>query len=226
MDWNQPEETNLKRASLREEVMTHVRDGIFSGHYKPGEKIDQDQIAKTLGLSRLPVREALIALEGASLVEIIPRHGAFVARLSQEDIVDHYRIYAVVSGMAAERAAQNMASELFAEVRVNIAAMQNPSPTADVGQLNYEFHRLVNRAGASGRLLALVRGLSGGTFGEFFSRDHPWTKISASQHAEIQDAIEVRDSDGAREAMEKHIIDGGAHAVELLESRGLWGPST
>ena len=78
------------RPTLKDEAAQYVRDRILTGVRKPGMKIDQDAVADDLGARRLPVREALIALEAEGLVETIARRGLYVAALSPSDIRDHY----------------------------------------------------------------------------------------------------------------------------------------
>ena len=66
---------SLRRPNLKQEAAQHVRDMIFSASVRPRERLDQDKIAEQLGISRLPVREALITLEAEGLVENIARRG-------------------------------------------------------------------------------------------------------------------------------------------------------
>ena len=68
-------------------------------------------------MSRLPVREALIELAQESLIDAVPRRGAFVARLERADIVDHYRIFGLIAGLAGSRAATSLSDEQLAHLR-------------------------------------------------------------------------------------------------------------
>ena len=80
-----------RRRNLAEDVSDHIRDGILTGRLRPGTRIDQDAIAQEFGVSRLPVREALIAWDQERLVRTIARRGAYVQRLERDDIADHYQ---------------------------------------------------------------------------------------------------------------------------------------
>ena len=75
---------------LKQRAAQEIRRRIFAGEMRPGSKVDQDAIAADLGISKLPVREALIALDGEGIIQVAPRRGAFVAELSREDVRDHY----------------------------------------------------------------------------------------------------------------------------------------
>ena len=94
----------MRRGNLADEVADHIRDSILTGRLRPGTRIDQDAIAKDMGVSRLPVREALISLDQEGLVRTLPRRGAYVERVQREDIADHYQLFGTVAGLAAARA--------------------------------------------------------------------------------------------------------------------------
>lgn len=78
---------------------------IIEGVYKPGERLIEQRIAEELAVSRTPVREALLRLEGAGLVVNARHKGAIVRTLSREDIADMYELRAVLESLAAKRAA-------------------------------------------------------------------------------------------------------------------------
>jgi len=93
----------LRSENLREEIVRHLRSEIFAGVRRPGVKIDTDEIAASLGVSRNPVREALIALEREGLVEWRSRLGTFVSEMSEEDVRDHFEITGLIKGITTRR---------------------------------------------------------------------------------------------------------------------------
>src|SRR3989442_12482928 len=78
----------VNHPSLKDAAAAYLREQILTGQLTPGTKIDQDEISEALGMSRLPVREALIELAQESLIDAVPRRGAFGARLDPADIID------------------------------------------------------------------------------------------------------------------------------------------
>jgi DNA-binding GntR family transcriptional regulator len=213
----------VRRTSLKDAVGLYIRDLIFNGDLVPGERIDQDAVAETLGVSKLPVREALIQLESAALVDVVPRRGAFVAHITKDDLIDHYRIYASISMIAAERAAEKLDLAGFENLRRNVEQMRNASTGSDREKLNHEFHRIINKAGGSRRLLVLLRGLETMMFAEFYRDDNDgWSDTAVEQHAEILAELERGNASGVAEHMRLHIISGGDHAIAILEQRGFW----
>ncbi|MFZ9017431.1 MAG: GntR family transcriptional regulator, partial [Ilumatobacteraceae bacterium] len=93
-----------RRGGLADEVAAYVRGLILTGSLKPGTKIDQDAICEALGVSRSPVREAIVILGQEGLLDVTPRRGASVAQLTPDDIVDHYALVGAVAGRAAAMA--------------------------------------------------------------------------------------------------------------------------
>ena len=140
-----------RRGVLGEEVVDYVRELILTGTIRSGEKIDQQAVSEALGVSRSPIREALVVLGREGLVELTPRRGAAVADLSPEDIVDHYALFGVVAGRAAALAA--------AAAWIGGLISQWPA-----GRISDHFDRRVVIAamGAIASLAALVLGLMPG----------------------------------------------------------------
>ena len=92
--------STVQRGSMSVEVADHIRSMIFDGRLRAGQRVPQDAIAAELGVSRLPVREALITLEADGLVAAEPHRGVFVVPIRAEDIEDHYRLYGMAQGLA------------------------------------------------------------------------------------------------------------------------------
>lgn len=210
------------RPNLSEEAAGYLRDQIFSGTLKPGDKIDQDVVAQALNFSRLPVREAVITLHAEGLVENIPRRGAFVAPLTPHDVMDHYTIYGVLSGLAAERAVDALTEDDLATLADLNSKIDQSGDPSEQDELNYRFHQIINRAGSTRRLGAVLRLLSNNMPSRFFEFTANWKKQAVVEHEEILDALRARNADAARQAVAGHLRSGGAQAVEMLRSLGVW----
>lgn len=210
------------RMNLKDMVADEIRDLIFSGDLRPGSKIDQDEIAEREGVSKLPVREALISLESEGLVENIPRRGAFVAPLSRTDIRDHFNVFGMVSGLAAGRAADELTDEdikVLEDLCAHIEESQNPE---EQGRLNTEFHAIINRAGGSRRLLSVIGLLGQSIPTGFFEFASGWAESAHEEHRAIVEALKARDSAAARREVEQHLRDSAELVVSALEERDFW----
>lgn len=212
----------MGRPNLKETVATHLRSLIFSGELRPGGKIDQDQLAADLGVSKLPVREALITLESEALIENVPRRGAFVARLSETDVRDHYIVFGMASGLAAERAATRLTDAELDRLAQVAAAMEQSTSPEEQEELNFTFHRIINVRGGSRRLRSVLRLLGKSIPTRFFVSQPGWADIAHGDHRAILEALQARDPALARAAAERHLRDSADHAVRILAERGFW----
>ena len=210
------------RTNLKDVVADHIRNLIFSGQLRPGQKVDQDEIAEVLGVSKLPVREALILLENEALVRGVPRRGVFVAPLTPDDVRDHYEIYGMVEGIAARRAAANLSDAELEKLADITSQMHKDDLPERQEKLNYEFHRAINIAGGTPKLLTVLHLLSKTMPARFFEIAGGWSEIAGEQHRQIEAALRVRDGFGAEKAMAQHILSGGEYAVEMLRESGFW----
>jgi DNA-binding GntR family transcriptional regulator len=212
----------ISHPSLKDAAAAYLREQILTGKLKPGTKIDQDEISEALGMSRLPVREALIELAQESLVDAVPRRGAFVARLERADIIDHYRIFGLIAGLAGSRAASALTEAQLVELRrVNDAFVAATDPE-DKAYWNHEFHKMINRAGGSRRLASVLGLLSRSLPVRYFEFVPHWADISAGHHERILVALEAHDAHEAQRLLEQHVAESGDLAVEILQEMGYW----
>jgi DNA-binding GntR family transcriptional regulator len=149
----------LRRVPTSEQVSEHVRRLIFDGQLRPGDRIPQDAIAAELGVSRIPVREALIEMARDGLVVNEPHIGAFVGDFDEEVIRDHFDIVAMLQAMAAERFAAKPDPDVMNELRAIADGLPSLTDADAVHEQAVEFQRIVNRGGGSSRQRAVLRAL-------------------------------------------------------------------
>jgi DNA-binding GntR family transcriptional regulator len=206
-----------RRRNLAEDVADHIRDAVLTGRLRPGQRIDQDALAAELGVSRLPVREALIALAQEGLIDTLPRRGSYVQRLEPDDITDHYEIFGRVSGIAAARAAAKLTPDQLTALRAAHDQLADSPDAAQQERLNFEFHRIINAVGGSRRLTSVLRLLSRSLPMHYYEFVPGWSAIAQTQHADILWALENGDAPAAQQAMQRHLADSAIHAIEVLQ---------
>ena len=103
----------LVRTPSGEHIASHIRRLIFEGELRPGTRVPQDTIASDLGVSRIPVREALIVLEREGWVTNEMHRGAFINALDEQSVHDHYELFGLIFGFAAKRALAARAADLL-----------------------------------------------------------------------------------------------------------------
>lgn len=107
---------NFQYRSLKDCVMDYLRQEMESGNLKPGDRINEKEICQKLGVSRTPIREALIQLEREGFVEISPRKSIRVKKLTLEEIEDIYQIIGALESEAAEIACDRLTPEDIAKM--------------------------------------------------------------------------------------------------------------
>ena len=211
----------LPRRSVSVEVAEHLRSLIFNGTLKAGQRVPQDAIGAELGVSRLPVREALITLEADGLVASEPHRGTFVVPIRSEDIEDHYRIYGMAQGLAARGAARRITEPVLARLDELHEQMSTNKDVDLVHDLNWEFHSLINRTGASRRTLSVLRQLSHNLPREVYSLPAAASPQANRGHARIIAALRAGDADAADLANREHVGQEGDQVVAALKRSGV-----
>jgi len=129
----------VERKSLSGQVAEALREMIFAGEFAQGEQLRQDEMAKRLGVSRIPVREAFHQLEAEGLVVNVPYKGAVVTKLSEEEITEQYDIRAVLEVDLLRRGIANIDEKAVKQARAALKKMQNASAKR-WGDLNWQLH--------------------------------------------------------------------------------------
>jgi DNA-binding GntR family transcriptional regulator len=148
--------------TMQEIVTGTIHDAILSGRYPPGHRLIAEEVAQELGVSRMPVREALHRLEVAGLVTMVPHRGAVVSELSEQEIVEIYHIRAVLDGLAARLATPHVTAADHQQLTVLLDQMEAAVKAKNMDRLlvvNRKFHQVIWKAAGAPRLLALLENL-------------------------------------------------------------------
>lgn len=212
------------RQNLKQEAAKYIRDLIFSGEVRPGQRLDQDALADALGVSRLPIREALITLEAEGMVQNVARRGSFVAKLEPEDILDHFEMYGVLSGIAAARVASKPNAELVRQLAEISSAMRSTQDPSEHDRLNFSFHQAINKAGGSRRLISVLRILSDNMPSHFFESNTEWEfrERAFAEHDAIVEAMAAGEARKVSALVAEHFHHTGEQAVRMLTAAGFW----
>jgi DNA-binding GntR family transcriptional regulator len=213
--------STVQRGNMSVEVADHIRSMIFDGRLRAGQRVPQDAIAAELGVSRLPVREALITLEADGLVAAEPHRGVFVVPIRAEDIEDHYRLYGMAQGLAAAGAVRRITAPVLARLDELVAGMADGGDPDLMHDLNWEFHSLVNRTGASSRTLSVLRHLSHALPREVYSLPDPASPEANRGHARIVAALRAGDAAAVDVANREHMRREGDQVVAALKRAGV-----
>lgn len=193
----------INKLSAKDQVVIELRKAIFNGQLKAGEEITQTKIADMLGVSRMPVREAIQELVNEGLININENRRINIVELTIEDISDHYEIRALLEGLAAQKASlnsdyykllQNKHNELKCAKKENYVT------------LNREFHDLIWKAADSPRLYNLIVSLRNGLYLQSPDLVKLQKEKSIKEHEMILYAIINQNKEAAFDNMKNHIL--------------------
>ena len=221
--------------TLKQHAYNFIQERLLSGAVLPGSRLSDDSIAKEIGVSRSPVREAISQLANEGLVELNPRKGAFVCTPSREQMRQAYEARLALEGFVAGRAAEvatdrnvddleKINDRLLATAK---ACQQRPSKTADKKLIerfmraDLEFHEKILSIVGNQKINEMVQKckLLTSVFGQI-SMEHDLGLIARTyrQHSLILRAIRRRDPQLAIKAMNEHIEKSAKVVIENFKS--------
>lgn len=215
---------------LRSLVSEQIRNAILQGKYKPGAWLRQQHLAEELGVSQMPVREALKELTAEGLIEHIPYRGARVIKISKDDVIDLYAYRAFLESRAAGEAAKRIiAAELatLRQIHEQIAAHQSPDHINVYRQLNRQFHELIYKASQRSLLIRTLDQIWS-TFPNMLWSNFAQTAVSPlpsrdatdlQEHAAILNALASHNAEDAAHWMHQHITLAGEELVAVLQPK-------
>jgi DNA-binding GntR family transcriptional regulator len=215
--------------TLATTVADHIREEIFRGRLLPGAPLHEVEISKTLHISRGTVREALRSLQEGSLVEIVPRQGAFVTRLGPRRAKEIYTLRALLEPYAVRLAMERGAyrpgdlDELDALVRRLGALEQNDQRDVfEIVLADMEFHRVMCARSGHGALIDVLQDLQVQTrlFILHTMLYHSDIEKDEHTHRAILDAIRSGIPARAEEMVRTHITNAGSFLVARIETPG------
>ncbi|KEA61980.1 Propionate catabolism operon transcriptional regulator [Marinobacterium lacunae] len=220
-------EIDQESRTLADRVCKQIVTAIVKGDLLPGQKISEPELARTYGISRGPLREAIRRLEGWRLVERKPHIGARVVKLSAEELIEIYRVREALEGMACRLAAEHMTQEeidslksLLDNHELSIEQREGRSYFQKEGDLDFHYRvvqgsknaKLQEMLGAD--LYHLVR-----MYRYQFSVSSSRPKRALKEHRQIIDAIEARDAELAEMLMRRHISAARQNIEEKLNAK-------
>lgn len=216
----------LARETLGERVTAELRALLVAGRLAPGEKLSLRRVAEALGVSMMPVREAVSRLAADKALEVLPGRAVRVPVLTLEQFRELTRLRLVVEGFAAEEAARVASDEQIAAVAAHEAifaeaANADPPRSADGVAANRDLHFAIYEAANMPALVEMIERLwlKAGPILNIDMRHEPMRLKGGNAvqaHAALLDALRRRDPQAARAALESDIGAAAAH----IESTG------
>ena len=200
-------------AALREQAYVEIKRRIIGCEFRPGEPLNEAQVAGLLGLGRTPVHQALHRLEVEGLVSILPRKGILVTPLSLNEVLDMIEVRATNEVLCATLACERGHDSDFKAMRDIVDRSPELIAKRDIpalASLDLKFHTAMSAASRNRVLAELLRGLHEKQARFWF------LSLSDPQHLEIVDALERRDVPAVREAIREHIDEFRKNIIRTL----------
>jgi DNA-binding GntR family transcriptional regulator len=205
-----------------------IRSAILEGELAPGERLKEKDLARRLGISSTPVREALQALDGEGLIELVPNRGAVVRRYTIDDLEELYRLRALLEGYAARRAAGSITAEQLEDLSASCLRFGRLRADGDLRDLvkeNLRFHSTILEAAGGSYLTELVhRVLRIPLVYQVYVWYSPEQKaVSEDYHRQLARLLEERDAVRAESVMQEHVLRARDVLIAELRAReGEW----
>jgi DNA-binding GntR family transcriptional regulator len=211
----------LRNQPLSQQVADAIRRMILIGTLTPGEELRLDDLAESLEVSTMPVREAMLRLSHDGLVEAHPNRSFRVARFNRDNVDDIHRTHAFLAGELAARAAVRAQPSLAVELQA-IEDRWGAAEESALDELNRRFHGRINGAAQAHTLLLLLRTATRFIPQEFYPMIPEWREVARRGHADVVRAIVSRDDAAARAAAREHVMDVGHLLMAHFSDRGYW----
>lgn len=228
----------LTRKRATDEVYENLRDAILNRMFKPGERLQVDEIAERLGVSLTPVRHAIQQLATEGLIEIKPRSGTFVATLSLEEIEATFDVRIALECLAAEKVLERVKPADLQRLEELLEVLRRPVGNEDAlrkhEKANSELHLLLIEAAGNRRLTEIYKGLNAHlTIARIHAAERNGNpnprqaqeiakRFAAEQdeHEEIVAALRARDLPRMQAAVRKHIGRAKESLMNAWKSQG------
>lgn len=187
--------------TVEEMTQSFIRQAILQGIFRPGERLNQDLIAQALGVSRMPVRSSLRALESEGLVLVLPHRGATVSVLRPREIAEIYELRILIEGHLVERAVSRLSDEALAALEAIVHQLDGEPVLPERLDRRKQFYEQLYELADRPRALAMAKQLrdSVGRYLLLIPAD------SLHPHEEFLDYLRANDALGAKEWLVAHL---------------------
>lgn len=196
---------------LRDRIASSIRDSIIEGKIKPGERLMEPDVARTLGISRTPLREAFLQLESEGFLMVNPRKGALVTETSSKDAKETYEIKGALEALAARLAADNITDDQIGEIidinkKMESIAQSEKKDYKSFLEMNSIFHQKIYECSGNSKLSRMINTLRNQTlrYNYIYLSLLSHLDESVAEHFEIVNALKNRRPEEAEAVVKKH----------------------
>ena len=205
----------------KESIADSLRADILRGNLKSGQALKQDEIAAQFGISKIPVREALIQLKAEGLVNFYPNRGAFVSELSAAEADEIYVMRIALETAVLARAIPNLTVAQLKHAEEILNAIDQEENIAKWGELNWEFHATLYAPASLPRLMDTIKALHTNIarYLVLYLAGMAYQKKSQKEHRAILAACRHGETEKAVTYLEGHLRDASKALVAFLKKQ-------
>lgn len=199
-------------------IANALRNAILQGRYRANQPLRQDHIAEELGVSKIPLREALVQLKAEGLVSFMPNRGAVVTELSAREVDEIFTMRIALEAKALERAIPNLTPADLIRAKSVLEILEKEKDRTQWSELNWEFHATLYQASQMPRLLHAIETLHNNVtryliiyLGRLSAQD-----ISQKEHLAIFNACQRRNTDAATRQLTIHLQKASKRLMAFL----------
>jgi DNA-binding GntR family transcriptional regulator len=207
-----------KRSSLTDRIYRAIREAILDAPLHQAPTLSERDLAKRYRVSKTPVREALIRLAKDGFIEISPRKGISITKISVQDLREVFGIRSALEGLGAESAAGNIPLSALTKLKDEFYAAAENKDQQRLYRLGEDLHQLIAAGCNNQRLAGIVDTMRAqiARYSKLASRLPEQTDNSLRDHLRIIQALEREDGPEARRAIEDHIKGVKANLIRSL----------
>jgi len=212
---------DLTLVIAKESIADSLRADILRGNLKGGQALKQDEIAAQFGISKIPVREALIQLKAEGLVNFYPNRGAFVSELSAAEADEIYVMRIALETAVLARAIPNLTVAQLKHAEEILTAIDQEENIAKWGELNWKFHATLYSPASLPRLMDTIKALHTNIarYLVLYLAGTAYKKKSQKEHRAILAACRHGDTEKAVTYLEGHLRDASDQLVAFLNKQ-------
>ena len=205
---------SIHHETLPQKITRMIRDAIIQGQFKPGERLIQDELAKSLGVSRMPIREAFKQLQAEGYVTLEPHKGAVVKEFTVQELEEIYLLRSKLEPLAVKESLKQIDEQTINQMETYQELMKKTESIHEYVDLNIKFHSLLIKDCKLEKLNSIIQNLWTG-----FPQQTPHLlpdqiKLSIAEHDEMIQAIKLGKMDEACSLLENHIIRAGNNVLD------------
>lgn len=206
------------KANTPDLIAATLRNAILQGRYRANEPLRQDTLARDLGVSKIPLREALVQLKAEGLVTLLPKRGAVVSRLSGSEVAEIYAMRIALETVAIERAMPGLGQADLIRARSVLEIIDCEADRAQWGELNWEFHATLYQAAQMPLLLQTIQTLHNNVnrYLIIYLDRLSGLDLSRKQHWDLLDACREKDLPRATAVLKTHLNQASENLVSYL----------